>query len=319
MKILVVGGTGHIGSYLVPKLILNGHEVLVIARHAQPRYADPKILWDQVKWIVADRTAEEKDNTWRERMLHLNVDIVIDLLCFTPEQNQIMYECFKGRITHFLHCGTIWSYGPCESIPYEERFVRRPITEYGINKAKIETFLLNTYHQDGFPATILHPGHISGRRWLPIDPQGTINGVKIYEHLAKGEKVHLPGDGLATLHHVHGDDVAQIFELAMQHREQSLGEAFSVVAPYAVTLKGLCRHIASLFGQIPNLEYLPLEKMNEVMDKNAFEGTRAHVIHSSCCSISKAQRLLGYQPRYTTEQIFLECIEYLLESGQLII
>jgi hypothetical protein len=26
---------------------------------------------------------------------------------------------------------------------------------------------------------------------------------------------------------------------------------------------------------------------------------------------------LGYSPRYTTEQIYLECIEYMLEQGQL--
>ncbi len=33
MRILVVGGTGHIGSYLVPRLVLSGHEVKVVARN----------------------------------------------------------------------------------------------------------------------------------------------------------------------------------------------------------------------------------------------------------------------------------------------
>ena len=36
-----------------------------------------------------------------------------------------------------------------------------------------------------------------------------------------------------------------------------------------------------------------------------------------CASIAKAKRLLGYAPRYTTEQIYYEAIEHLLESGQL--
>ena len=42
-----------------------------------------------------------------------------------------------------------------------------------------------------------------------------------------------------------------------------------------------------------------------------------HVTHSPCASIAKARQLLDYAPRYTTEQIFAECLEYLLESGQL--
>lgn len=75
--------------------------------------------------------------------------------------------------------------------------------------------------------------------------------------------------------------------------------------------------IVRLFGQSPNLEYVPLEKMRDHLSQAAYDGTYLHTIHSSCCSIKKAQNLLGYQPRYTTEQIFQECIEYMLETEQL--
>jgi len=317
MKILVIGGTGHIGSYLIPRLILNGHEVSVVSRNSQPKYANNQIVWNQVNWITVDKTSEEKEGTWGKRITDINVDVVIDLLCFSLEQNQMMYEAFKGRIGHFIHCGTIWAYGYCEIIPYEEHFDRNPATDYGRKKADIENFLLNAYRLEGFPATIIHPGHICGKRWLPIDPQGKIDGVEIYKRLAQGEKVYLPNDGLATLNHVHADDVAHLFELAMINREQALGESFSAVAPYAVTLRGLCRFIARLFGQTPNLEYIPLDKMRDHMSQSAYDGTYLHTVHSSCCSIKKAQNLLGYYPRYTTEQIFQECIEYMLETGQL--
>lgn len=58
--------------------------------------------------------------------------------------------------------------------------------------------------------------------------------------------------------------------------------------------------------------------MVEVLSEDAFAIMRDHVIHSPCVSIEKAQRL-EYRPRYTTEEIYRECIEYLLESGQLIV
>ena len=318
MKILVVGGTGHIGSYLIPRLVRSGHEVKVVARHPAPQYTDPRLTWGQVEWIVADRGAEERDGTWPRRMASLEVDVVIDLICYTPEQNRTMVEAFEGRIRHFLHCGTIWAYGPPRRTPYRESDPRRPISDYGRNKAIIEADLIDRYRMTGFPATIIHPGHISGRKWLPIDPQGTRNGVEVYGKLARGETVHLPQFGRETLHHVHADDLAQLFEAALIHRHASLGESFSGVAPFALSLVACCEFVAHLFGREPNLALVSHEEMAQVLGP-AWPITQDHLDHSPCCSIEKGQRLLGYAPRYTTEDIYVECLEYLLEKGELVV
>ena len=317
MKILVIGGTGHIGSYLVPRLTSLGHEVSVIARRAQPQYTSPDLGWSAVRWIIADRAAEEASGAWAKRLAAIEADVVMDLICYSPEQNEVMYQAFRGRIGHFIHCGTIWAYGPPEQVPYEESFPRKPICDYGRKKAQIEAFLMERHRAEGFPATIIHPGHISGQRWLPIDPQGSRNGVAVYEKLWRGDPVILPDRGTATLHHVHGDDVAQMFELAMTRRSAALGESFSAVAPYALTLAGCCEAVAALFGRKPNLQFVPLDEMARHEGDRSAAIIRDHVLHSPAASIAKARRFLGYAPRYTTEQIYAECLEHLIESGQL--
>ncbi|MCE9589502.1 MAG: NAD-dependent epimerase/dehydratase family protein [Planctomycetes bacterium] len=317
MRILVIGGTGHIGSYLVPRLTIAGHEVSVVARHAKPQYTDARLGWKRVKWIIADRAAEERTAAWAQRMRSIDVDAVVDLLCYTPEQSRVMVEAFRGRVTHFIHCGTVWAYGPSERVPYEEHMERRPITEYGRHKAAIEAELSDLFRREGFPAAIVHPGHISGRRWLPIDPQGSRDGVDVYRRLATGQAVHLPDDGLATIHHVHGDDVAQMIELCLIRREASLGQSFSTVAPYAMSLVGCCRAVAGMFGVEANLAFVPLDQLARHVGERSAGIIREHVTHSPCASIDKARRLLGYSPRFTTEQIYAESLDYLLESGQL--
>lgn len=317
MKILIIGGTGHIGSYLVPRLLLDGHAVCVISRNPQPQYAEERLLWSQVVWIQADRRAEEEDGTWLERMRTIEADVVIDLIAFTPRENALMVEAFRGRIDHFLHCGTIWAYGPSARTPYREHYPRSPITEYGINKAAIEADLLRAWSREGFPATVVHPGHISGRRWLPIDPQGSRNGIGVYHKLATGQPVHLPDLGLYTVHHVHGDDVAQIFHRAIDQRPLALGQSFSAVAPYALSLVACCQSVAALFGREAVLEFVPMAQMCRYVDPEAFAVIEAHCQHAPCSSIAKGEQLLGYQPRYTTEQIYAECVEHLLETEQL--
>ena len=319
MRILLIGGTGHIGSHLVPRLVLGGHDVVVVARKSEPYYSDPRLAWGQVEWMHADRRAEEQDGTWQARMADVDADAVIDLICFTPEQNRAMMDAFEGRVSHFLHCGTIWSYGPSPRTPYREQYPRKPISDYGQKKAAIEAELMGRFRRSGFPATVVHPGHISGRRWLPIDPQGTRNGTDVYRKLAHEEVVHLPEFGRETLHHVHGDDVAQMFERAINRREAALGQSFSAVAPYAMSLVGCCEFVASLFGTQPNLAFVTPEEMEAVLGTEAFAVTRDHIEHSPCSSIDKARERLGYHPRYTTEQIYLESIEYLLETGELVV
>ena len=318
MKVLVVGGTGHIGSYLVPELILKGYEVKVVARHPHFYYTDPGLNWeDRVEWIIVDRRKAERDGTWKKIMSKVEADVVIDLISYTPEQNRIMVEAFRGRIRQFIHCGTIWVYGASRRVPCKESYPKHPIGDYGKNKARIEEDLIREYQMNGFPATIIHPGHISGKRWLPIDPQGTRNGVKVYERLARGEVIHLPYNGLTTLHHVHASDLAQLFIKAIENRNSALGEAFIGTAPYAMTLLGISEFVASLFGKEPKIKFVPLEQMKQILGPEAFEITKDHVLHSPNCSIEKARRLLGYEPHYTIEDIYKESIEYMLDTGML--
>ena len=84
-----------------------------------------------------------------------------------------------------------------------------------------------------------------------------------------------------------------------------------------MSLLGCTRFVASLFGKEPQLEFVPLPRMEEFVGKQSAQIIHDHVIHSPCSSIAKGQKLLGYNPRYTTERIYVESIEYLLESGQL--
>src|SRR5436309_1224477 len=75
-----------------------------------------------------------------------------------------------------------------------------------------------------FPATLLHPGHIVGPGWAPLNPAGHFN-PDVFARLAQGEPLALPNLGLETVHHVHADDVAQAFMQAMAWRSSAVGES----------------------------------------------------------------------------------------------
>ena len=64
MRVLVIGGTGHIGTYLVPRLVEAGHEVIVMSRGSREPY-QPHPAWAQVDRITVDKTEMEKNRDFR--------------------------------------------------------------------------------------------------------------------------------------------------------------------------------------------------------------------------------------------------------------
>src|SRR5215210_4719035 len=314
MRVVVIGGSGHVGTFLVPQLVEAGHEVVSISRGTrEPYQVHP--AWQSVEQVRLDREAEEAEGTFGERILGLEPDVVVDMICFTPESARQLVEALRGNVRHFLHCGTIWVHGHSTQVPTTEDQARRPFGEYGVQKARIEAYLLDETRRNGFPATILHPGHIVGPGWAPVNPAGNFD-PRVFERLARGEELVLPNLGMETVHHVHADDVAQAFMRALDSWSVAVGEGFHVVSPAALTLRGYAEAVAGWFGETARLRFVSWEHWSEGVSEEEAEGTWDHIAHSPNCSIAKARRLLGYQPFYSSLRAVRESLGWLLEHGE---
>jgi nucleoside-diphosphate-sugar epimerase len=312
MRAVVIGGTGHIGTYLIPRLVASGYEVVNVSRSKRSPYRDHG-AWKQVVNVQFDRGLEERAGRFGKQIRDLHPDVVIDLICFTLESAQILATALRGEIQHFIHCGTIWVHGPSVQVPTTEDVPRRPFGDYGIQKAAIESFLLREARLNGFPATVLHPGHIVGPGWAPLNPAGHFN-PEVFQRLANREELCLPNLGLETVHHVHADDVAQAFAQAMARRSVSIGESFHVVSAAALTLRGYAEAVAGWFGREAELKFLSWDEWQRSVSKEEALATWDHIAHSPNCSIEKARRLLDYEPRYSSLEAVRESLLWLIEQ-----
>ncbi|MBK8046854.1 MAG: NAD(P)-dependent oxidoreductase [Anaerolineales bacterium] len=312
MRVVVIGGKGHVGTYLVPRLLEAGHEVINVSRGQREPYQRHG-AWSRVQTVEIDRELADKQGRFGEQIAHLAPDVVIDMICFTLDSARQITDALKGRIQHFLHCGTIWVHGPTVVTPTTEEQPRRPFGDYGIQKAAIEAYLLREARLNGFPATVLHPGHIVGPGWHPLNPAGHFKPA-VFTTLARGETLALPNLGMETVHHVHADDVAQMFIQAMTHRSVAIGESFHTVSPAAVTLRGYAEAVAGWFGQPARLEFQPWESWCKTVTAEDAQATWDHIAHSPNCSIAKAERLLNYRPRYSSFQAVQEALVWMVDG-----
>lgn len=313
MRVVVLGATGHIGSWLVPRLVNAGHDVIAVSRGSREPYYKA-VEWDAVERVILDRSAAEQGGTFGNTIAALDCEVVVDLTCFDVESASHLVNAVRGRVALFLHCGTLWVHGVPKTRPYDETAVRDPIGEYGIRKAEIERYLLHA-SGSGFPACILHPGHITGPGWVPINPAGNLD-LAVFEKLSRGDMVKLPGDGSATLQHVHADDVAQAFALAIAQPQQAIGQAFHVAAQEPMTMREYATGAASWFGREANLEFLRWDDWVSGMTEREVELTHDHVIHSPFASVARARELLGFEPQHTGLSAAHDAVRWLIENGQ---
>jgi len=312
MRIVVIGGTGHIGTYLSPMLAEAGHEVICVSRGTRQPY-QPHEAWSEIAQVVLDREAEEARGEFGLRVAELGAEVVIDLTCYAPSSAAHLVDALRGLVGHFLHCGTIWVHGHSVLVPTTESAPRVPFGDYGIRKLAIETYLLEQA-REGFPATVLHPGHLVGPGWAPVNPAGNFN-LQVFSKLAAGSEVLLPNLGMETLHHVHASDVALAFVRAVEHRDAAVGESFHVVSPAAVTLRGYAERMAAWFGREPYLRFLPWEQWRAWSSEKDARTTWDHIARSPNCSIEKARSLLAYEPLYGSLEAVEESVAWLVQKG----
>jgi nucleoside-diphosphate-sugar epimerase len=196
-------------------------------------------------------------------------------------------------------------------VPTTEAAPRTAFGDYGQRKVAIEAYLLGQSSE--LPVTILHPGHLVGPGWTPINPAANFNPT-VFSLLRQGKQIQLPNIGMETVHHVHADDVAQCFVKAMEHRSAALGQAFHVVSPAAITLRGYAERVSAWFDHPAQLQFLPWEEWRQGVTERDAAVTWDHIAHSPNCSIAKARTLLGYEPRYSSLEAVRESIDWLIKQ-----
>src|ERR1700728_3164375 len=97
MRVVVVGGSGHIGTFLIPRLVRAGFDVINISRGTSAAYVDAD-EWQDVRSVAADRQQEDRAGVFGDRVAALQADVVVDLICFTPDSASALVDRLRGEV-----------------------------------------------------------------------------------------------------------------------------------------------------------------------------------------------------------------------------
>lgn len=321
MRAVVIGGCGHIGSFLVPRLIDKGFEVISISRGIKKPYTAELKQWEKVRFINCDRRQLFAENKFGAAISELEPDYIFDITTYNVEEAA---ELSKALIdspgvadrAHLIHIGTIWIYDHKFYVPVDEKHPRTSMSDYGYNKAKAEDYLISLSKNGLLKTTVIHPGHISGPGWWPINPQGNLN-TKVYSDIINGDEILLPDDGAHTLHHVHADDLSRLMIECAENPKLSVGESFIGTSERALTLRGFAESLYKFFGHTPKIKYMPFPEFSKHISADDAKTTLEHIRRSPVCSMEKSKEILNFRPKYSSLETVIAALNYKINHGHL--
>ncbi|MCK5698173.1 MAG: NAD-dependent epimerase/dehydratase family protein, partial [Gammaproteobacteria bacterium] len=209
------------------------------------------------------------------------------------------------QVKRFVYAASSSTYGDHPDLPKEEDKIGSPLSPYAVTKLVNELYAEVFEKTYNFKAIGLRYFNIFGQRQ---DPEGAYAAVipKWVASLLKGEPVYINGDGETSRDFCYIDNVMQINILAATtDNEDATNQVYNVALNHRTSLTELFYFIQDkLKTRVPDLKD----------SKPIYQDFRAGDVRHSQADISKAEKLLGYQPSHVIDEGLEEAMDWYVKD-----
>lgn len=326
--VLVTGGAGFIGSHLTEDLLKSGHKVVVVDNFNN--FYDPEIKRGNIKGIKTKmvelgipenhcqivegdiRDSEQMDKLFAtypiELVVHLAAmagvrpSISAPLLYNDVNINgtlNLLEMCRKYGVKKFLFASSSSVYGNNKKVPFSENdFVDHPISPYAATKRAGELLCYTYHHLYKIDIACLRFFTVYGPRQRP-----DLAIHKFTKLIIDEEEIPFYGDGTTERDYTYIDDIIDGVVKAIQWVQagQGLYEIFNLGESRTISLKEMVVALEQVIGKKAKIKVQPMQPGDVVR---------------TYADITKAQKILGYQPRTAFEEGIKQFVQWYREVNK---
>jgi UDP-N-acetylglucosamine 4-epimerase len=324
MKVLVTGGAGFIGSNLVEELLKQGNEVTVLDNFSTGKIENLLPLFSAysnlLNLIVGDirkledcrKAVEGVEYVFHEAALgsvprSINDPITTNEVNISGFLNMLVVSR-DAAVKRFIFAASSSTYGDNQTLPKTEDYIGKPLSPYAVTK------YVNELYADVFAKTYgmeyigLRYFNVFGRRQ---DPNGAYAAVipLFVKKLLHHEPPVINGDGTFSRDFTYIDNVLQMNLLAMETPSpEAINQIYNTAYGEETSLNELVDYLKELLSEYdPEIRHIdPIHGPNRPGD-----------IPHSLASIEKAERMLGYRPKYSVKEGLKEAVAWYNECREL--
>jgi UDP-glucuronate 4-epimerase len=314
MKILVTGAAGFIGSHLAEKLLSAGRDVAILDDFND--FYDPQIKRENIARIsrnVEIHHVDLRDNAAIRNLFHRQKFETIAHLAARAgvrpsiQNPQLYYDTNVAGTLHLLDAARLTGverfifassssvYGVLKKVPFsEDQHLTQTLSPYAATKIAGE-FLCSTFsHLYQMRVLVLRYFTVYGPRQRP-----DLAIHQFARRIYAGEAIDQFGDGTTRRDYTYIDDIIQ-GTLAGLKYQGPLFDIFNLGESETIRLKDLISAIESALGKKAKIKQLPEQPGDMPL---------------TCADISKAKKLLGYDPKTKFREGLPRFIDWFLRSG----
>ena len=313
MRTLVTGGAGFIGSHLVERLLRDGHSVAILDDFND--FYDPQIKRTNISGVAKDVTVHDVDLRDGEKVAKVfrneKFDAIFHLAARAGvrpsiQQPQLYYDTNVAGTVHlleaarsngvgkFIFASSSSVYGAARRVPFsEDEHLTQTLSPYAATKIGGE-FLCSTYsHLYKIRVVALRYFTVYGARQRP--------DLAIHQFTRKihgGEPIDQFGDGTTRRDYTYIEDIIQGTMAALKYGGPAF-DVFNLGESDTIELKDLIAAIEKTLGKKAKINRLPEQPGDMPL---------------TCADISKARKLLGYDPKTKFEDGLPKFVDWFLKS-----
>jgi len=303
---LVTGGTGFIGSNITEALINQGYLVRVLDNCATGKLSNLEGIVNQVEFVQGDirdlsivrEAVKDMDYVLHQAALP-SVARSVDNPIATNEVNvtgtlNVLVAAKDAKVKRVVYASSSSVYGNSPVLPKREDMPANPISPYAISKYTGEQYCKVFYSLYGLETVALRYFNVFGPRQSPNSQYAAAIPIFIKAFLEEKPPTIL-GDGEQSRDFTFIANVVSANLLAC-HAEGVAGEMFNIACGKRTTVNDLTRAIKNLLDS-------PLEPV--------YGQARKGDVRHSLADITKARRILGYEPKVDLEAGVQQTIEWI--------
>ncbi len=314
-KVLVTGGAGFIGSNLCEELLSFNNEVVCLDNFATGKRENITPFLNNPNFTLIEGDIRSLNDCHKackgvDFVLHqaalgsvprsINDPITTNDVNISGFLNMLI-AARDGKVKRFVYAASSSTYGDSESLPKVENKIGKPLSPYAITKYVNELYADIFNKTYGLNTIGLRYFNVFGRKQ---DPNGAYAAVipKFVIQFMNYESPVINGNGSYSRDFTYIDNVIQMNMLALTTKnETALNEVYNVAYGQRTDLNELVNLLKEYLSNFDS-------KIKKVEIK--YGPNRIGDIPHSLASIEKAQKALGYDPKFDIKSGLKEAVKW---------
>lgn len=310
MRILVTGGAGFIGRWVVKRLIQDGHDITIFdnlsngSENNIKEFSDSKkvefIKGDIKDYLLLDKVFQMKYDLCYHLAASINVQDSIDDPQTTFDNDVIgtfnLLEQCRNSKTKIVFMSTCMIYDRANNEEgISETHPVKPASPYAGSKIAGESMVMSYWHAYKLPVVIIRPFNTYGP-FQKSSGEGGVVSIFIKRKL-EDEILNIYGDGKQTRDLLYVEDCAD-FVVKAGYSYEAVGEIINAGTGKDISINDLAKLIAENDEKIKHIQHIhPQSEIPKLL-----------------CNYNKARRILGWQPLIDINEGVVRTVNWMTEN-----